>query len=139
MLSLGERTILTTKLLAESTGPSETISPAEAVAPAKEQPIPAAEAPLPAAEEPPTGGLQPGTSPLLFAGGKALEEPEGGLLEDQTMDGLEVPPEPTPGFEQRYRPSSQPVASPLRTMFPGKQAEVHSITSWSAMTRSMDS
>ena len=121
--------MLTTKLLAESTGPSATISPAEVALPATEQPNPAAGTPSPAADEPLTGGLQPGTSPLLFAGGKVLQEPEGGLLEDQTMDGLDIPPEPSPGFEQRYKPGSQSVASPVPSMFPGEDLMILSFES----------
>ncbi len=115
--------MLTTKLLADSTGPSDTISPVEAALPAAEQSLaadPAAETPLPAVEETPTRGLQHDTSPMIFAGDKFLQEPEGGLLEDQTMEGLEIPPEPSPGFEQRYKPSSQPVPSPVPSMFPGE-------------------
>lgn len=123
MLVAGERTIRTTKLLAKSTGPSDTVSPAAAASPTTEQPAaanPAVETPLPAVQEPLTEGLQPGTSPLLFRGEQSLEEPEGGLLEDQTLEGLDVPPEPSPGFEQRYRPVSQPAASPIPSMFPGR-------------------
>ena len=86
--------MLTTKLLADSTGPSDTISPVEAALPAAEQSLaadPAAEDPLPAVEETPTGGLQHDTSPMIFAGDKFLQEPEG------VLPRWGADPEDTPG------------------------------------------
>jgi hypothetical protein len=42
------------------------------------------------------------------------------MLGDMSMDGLEVPPEPSAGFEDRYRAANPPVhASPVPSIFPG--------------------
>lgn len=59
--------------------------------------------------------LDLGNSPQLAVGHL------GGLLEDETIDGLELPPEPSAGWEERYKSGKridQP--SPTPSIFPGR-------------------
>ena len=116
----GDKTMATAKLLAESTEettirPDDALmaqpsdfprwtslgGPWPAVAPSKDQALPQ---------------LEVRDSPLL-----TIKEGSGGLLEDETIDGLDLPPEPGADWEERYKASKrvdQP--SPIPSIFPGR-------------------
>jgi len=63
------------------------------------------------------------------AGGQGVESPAGmdlgpipEMLGDISMEGLEEPPEPSEGFEERYRASNPPAqATPVPSIFPGAE------------------
>lgn len=130
---------MTSRLLAETTGPSEADSPDDVTPEAQQAPssLPAYTAsPSMAGAVKQTPAKQTPTKLVPFSG--AQESPadrfrqlgqadglEGGMLEDETMDGLEVPPDPSPGWQEQYRAAETPALespNPTPSMFPGTKS-----------------
>lgn len=108
----GDKTLATTRLLADSTDNSPAAFSPVAEAPRVEETAPQepgsdANATPKGPREDSTMALDLGDSPLM--------------LEDVSTDGLQIPPEPANGWEDRYKVASaidnQPAPTP--SMFPG--------------------
>ena len=102
--------MLTTKLLADSTGTSSPVV-----------------APSPAQKSTGHGGVWGRGGPAARQGLEVAESPVGmnlgdnpEILGDITLEGLEAPPEPSEAFQERYQAASAPAkTTPLPSVFPG--------------------
>lgn len=99
----GERTVATTRLLADSTAETP-LQTAEPTAP--ELVMPAAATPMASRE---------GTMELALG----EEQP---LLDDISLSGLQAPPEPTTDWAERYQAAAaaQSKPAPMPSIFPGE-------------------